>query len=202
MTAAKFIELVLRKLGVIGMGESGAPEEIAEAKTLIDAAMKSLHVDGLLWWAVKVDDVTFASATAARPVDCLECVYASWNGVPVRLAERLEYERIEEKSRTGNPEIVIDDGANLTLWPVPGAGDLRLTYQRDLLNLVAGNDIDMPERLVFPLINYMAYQLAPWYDPPQEKAQRITVDGQAAFLTLRRGSVQTAEQPPTTAEYF
>lgn len=202
MNSAKFVELVLRKLGALAAGESVFSEDYADAKALIDASMKALHLDGLLWWAVKVADVPFVGSTALRPTDCVACVYASWNGKPVRLAERIEYERMQDKAETGDPEIVVDDGENLILYPVPDSGNLRLTYQRDLLSTVPGNPIDVPEPMVRPLIDYMAYDIEPWFEVSQAKQARIVADGQRAFKTLRSASAQTAEPAPAQTEYF
>ena len=202
MNSAKFVELVLRKLGALAAGESVSAEDYADAKALIDASMKALHLDGLLWWAVKLADVPFVGSTALRPTDCVACVYASWNGKPVRLAERIEYERMQDKAETGDPEIVVDDGENLILYPVPDSGNLRLTYQRDLLSTVPGNPIDVPEPMVRSLIDYMAYEIEPWFEVSQSKQARIVSDGQRAYLTLRKGSAQTAEPGPTEVEYF
>lgn len=202
MNSAKFVELVLRKLGALAAGESVSAEDYSDTKALIDASLKALHIDGLLWWAVKVADVPFTGSTAPRPTDCVACVYASWNGKQVRFAERVEYERMQDKTETGTPEIVVDDGENLILYPVPDSGDLRLTYQRELLSVSPGAPMDVPERLVRSLIDYMAYEIEPWFEVSQSKQARIVSDGQRAFLTLRKGSAQTAEPGPTEAEYF
>lgn len=202
MNSAKFVELVLRKLGALAAGESVSAEDYSDTKALIDASLKALQIDGLLWWAVKVVDVPFTGSTAPRPTDCVACVYASWNGKPVRFAERVEYERMQDKTETGTPEIVVDDGENLILYPVPDSGNLRLTYQRELLSVSPGASVDVPERLVRSLIDYMAYEIEPWFEVSQAKQARIVSDGQRAFLTLRKGSAQTAEPGPTEVEYF
>lgn len=202
MTGAKFVELVLRKLGALSAGESVSAEDYADTKALIDASMKAMHIDGLLWWAVKIEDVAFTGSLASKPADCAVCVYASWNGRPVRFAERVEYERIQDKTESGTPEIVVDDGANLILYPVPDSGSLRLAYQRELLSVSPGLPMDVPPRLVRSLIDYMAYEIEPWFEVSQSKQARIVSDGQRAYLTLRKGSAQTAEPGPTEVEYF
>lgn len=202
MKAGRFVELVLRKLSALSAGESASPEDYSDAKELIDASMDAMRADGLLWWAVKVDNVAFTGATAARPADCAVCVQATWNGRPVRLIERVEYERIEDKTQAGDPEMVLDDLTNLTLWPVPSSGNLRLTYQREILSVTQGQEMDMPGALTRPMIDYMAYDLAAFFTPPVEVQRRIEADGARAFLQIRSLSKQASEPGPVEAEYF
>lgn len=202
MKAGRFVELILRKVGALSVGESVSADDYVDTKELIDGSMDAMRADGLLWWAVKVDEVAFTGATAARPADCAVCVYASWNGKPVRLIERLEYERIQDKTQAGDPEYLLDDLTDLTLWPVPGSGNLRLTYQREIVPAAQGDEFDAPRALIRPLIDYMAYDISAFFTPSQEVQARVDRDGQRAFLQIRSLNKQTAEPGPTEAEYF
>lgn len=202
MKAGRFVELVLRKVGAIGVGESASAEDVGDAIDLIDGSMDALRADGLLWWAVKVDDVPLTGATGTKPTDCAVCVYASWNGRPVRLIERLEYERIQDKTQAGDPECLLDEGLTLTVWPVPSSGDIRLTYQREIIPADPSDEFDAPRALVRPFIDYMAYEISSFFTPPQEVQARVDRDGQRAFLQIRSLSRQTAEAGPVEAEYF
>ena len=202
MKCGRFVELVLRKVGALSAGESAEAEDYEDTKELIDGSMEAMRADGLLWWLVKVSDVAVTGATALRPTDCAVCVYASWNGQPVRLIERLEYERIQDKTETGDPQFVMDDGTNLMLWPVPGTGNLRLTYQREFLPSTQGSDFDAPSALIRPLIDYMAYDISAFFTPPVEVQAKVEKDGMRAFLMIRSLNKQTAEPGPVEAEYF
>ena len=202
MTNAKFVEMVLRKLSALSAGESASAEDYEDTKELIDASLLSMHADGVLWWAVTVDDVAFTSDTATRPADYAKGIYASWAGRPVRFCERLEYERKEDKTQTGDPEMVLDDGTSLILWPVPSAGNLRLTYLHKIVGTNQGDDVPVPDEIVRPLIDMMAYEIAPWFDTPATIGQRLAQDAQRAMLQIHSLSRETAEQAPTPAEYF
>lgn len=197
----EFITLVLRKLGAVAAGETASAEDFADAKRLIEATLKSLHSDGVMWWAVKTADVAFTSATASRPSDCVECVAASWLGEPVRRIGRIEYERIQDKAEPGYPATVFDDGTNLNIWPV-GTGNLRLTYLREILDTDQGVAMDMPIAVVRPMIDLMAFELEPWFDVPQSKQARIISDGQAARVKLRSLANVGVDHGITEAEYF
>lgn len=202
MKSGRFVELVLRKVGALSSGESASPEDYVDTKELIDGSMDAMRADGLLWWAVKVDDVAFTGATAARPTDCAVCVYASWNGKPVRLIERLEYERIQDKTQAGDPTFLLDDLSELTVWPVPGSGSLRLTYQREIVPADQGDEFDAPRALIRPLIDYMAYDISSFFSPPAEVMAKVEKDGGRAFLAIRSLNKQAAEPGTTEAEYF
>lgn len=202
MKSGRFVELVLRKVGALSSGEGASPEDYVDTKELIDGSMDAMRADGLLWWAVKVDDVAFTGATAVRPADCAVCVYASWNGKPVRLIERLEYERIQDKTQAGDPTFLLDDLSELTLWPVPGSGSLRLTYQREIVPADQGDEFDAPRALIRPLIDYMAYDISSFFSPPAEVMTKVEKDGGRAFLTIRSLNKQAAEPGTTEAECF
>lgn len=201
MKTGKFVELVLKKLGAVGAGQPMAAEDYADAKDLIDATLLSLHTDGVMWWAVKVANVAFTGATATRPADCVACVHATWNGDLVRRVDRIEYERTQDKSQAGTPELVFDDGTNLTIWPV-GTGNLRLTYLREILSTAQGVDMDVPEDVVRPLIDLMALEVEPWFDVPASKQGRIVSDGQAARVKLRALANVGVDHAPAQAEYL
>lgn len=196
-----FVNLVLRKLGALSAGESASPEDYADAKQLIDASLKSMHADGLMWWAVKTDNVSFTSSFASRPSDCVACVHASWNGYPVDRVDRIAYERIQDKQESGRPGVVFDDGVNLNIWPV-GTGDLHLTYLREVMSTSQNAELDVPTEILRPLIDYMAWQIEPWFDVPAQKAQRIVADGMASRITLLALSNVGVDHQPTQAEYF
>lgn len=196
-----FVNLVLRKLGALSAGESASPEDYADAKQLIDSSLKSMHADGLMWWAVKTDNVSFSSSFASRPSDCVACVHASWNGYPVDRVDRITYERIQDKQESGRPSVVFDDGVNLNIWPV-GTGDLRLTYLREVISTSQNAEMDVPKEILRPLIDYMAWQIEPWFDVPAQKAQRIVADGMASRITLLALSNVGVDHQPTQAEYF
>ena len=202
MKAGRFVELVLRKLSALSAGESASPEDYADTKELIDSCMDSMRANGVLWWATKVDDVAFTGATATRPADCAVCVYASWNGRPVRLIERLEYERLQDKTQAGNPEYLLDDLTDLTLWPVPGSGNLRLTYQRQIIPANQGAEMDMPREMVRPFIDYLAHDLSAFFTPPVEVQAKVREDGVKGFLQILSLNKQSAEPGPVEAEYF
>lgn len=202
MKAARFVELVLRKVWALSSGESASAEDYADTKELIDASMDSMRANGVLWWAVKVEDVAFSGPTAPRPADCAACVYAFWGGKRVRLIERLEYERIQDKTQAGDPQVLLDDLSTLSVWPVPSAGDLRLTYQREIIPAQQSGDMDVPRAIIRPLIDYMANDISSFFTPPADVQVKIKEDGVRAFLQIRSLAEQDSEPAPVEAEYF
>jgi hypothetical protein len=201
LKTGEFVSLVLKKLGALGAGESASPEDYADAKRLIDATLKSMHADGLLWWGVKTADVAFTSSSTPRPSDCSECVHASWNSYPMRVIQRTEYERIQNKQEAGRPEVLFDDGENLHIWPV-GEGSVRLTYQRELLSTSQGAEMDMPSSVLMPMLDFMAYRIEQWFDVPPQKLARIVQDGQRARLDIQALANGRTEEAPVQVDYY
>lgn len=203
LSFAKFTERVLQKLGVLGIDEAPSAEDRQLAEDVINGSLKALHADGLVWWAVNSTATAWVGgATQAAPTGYVSLLEAYWlNGdyIPLRVLERGEYEALPDKTSTGVPEFIFDNHGTLTVWPVPGSGTVRLTYLRELADGDSNVSLDIPKALVKPMVDWMAYELAPWFGVNNH---RIDADAVRAQEALRRLRPQVAQFGPVQAEYF
>ena len=205
LTLDKFIARVLVKCGYLDAAETVDGGDYAFAKDSIDGVLKSMHADGLLWWAVKTSPLTFTSASLARPEDCVECLFAYWfdgGDRKVRIIERQEYEAIPHKEDTGTPEVLFDDNGTLRIHPVPSSGTLRLTYQREILDTADATALDIPKKLLQPLIEYIACEVGPDFGAPASRMQLLLARKPVNERMLRRLSTQSAEPGEVSVDYF
>lgn len=202
LTFAEFAARVLQKCGVLAAGETASADDLALAADVIDGALKALHADGLLWWAVTTSEIAWSGASDGSILDSAEILFAYWlDGTyrPVRVVERQEWEAIEDKTQTGTPELLFDDGGTLRVWPAPTSGTMRVTYQREISDTGMGSNLDMPKKLVKPMVDLMAYEIAPYFGVVNP---RLDADAQRATLTLRKLSRQSAQPGVVEAEYY
>ncbi len=205
LSVSKFVARVLQKCNVIGASETASAADYSLARDVIDGALKAMHADGLLWWAIKTEPLAFTGASLARPADCVECLFAYWfdgGDRKVRVIERTEYEAIPHKADTGAPDVVFDDNGTLYLHPVPSSGVLRLTYQREILDTEDGAPLDVPKKLLHPLIDYLAHETAPYFGITGKDAQRLAMDYERARVQLARLNAQSAEPGVVATDYF
>lgn len=202
LTFAEFAARVLQKCGVLAAGETASADDLALAADVIDGALKALHADGLLWWAVTTSEIAWSGASDASITDSAEILFAYWLAGTyrsVRVVERQEWEAIEDKTQTGTPELLFDDGGTLRVWPAPTSGTMRVTYQREIADTELASNLDMPKKLVKPMVDLMAYEIAPYFGVVNP---RLDADAQRATLTLRKLSRQSAQPGVVEAEYY
>jgi hypothetical protein len=203
LKVSDFIARVLQKCSVIASGETASSADFDLARDVIDGSLKSMHANGLMWWAVSTEQLTFSGDSLARPDDCVECLLAYWVGAgKVRVVERTEYEAAIAKVETGTPELLFDDNGTLRLWPAPTSGDLRLTYQREIMDSDIGAPLDIPKKIILPLIDLMAYELVPYFGVSGELAARIERDAGRASASIMKLNRQSAEPGVVEATYY
>ena len=204
---ASFVSRVLQKCGVLDPTETASAADTQIVLDTTNGALKALHADGLLWWAVSTQPIAFEAGEAEvlAPLDFAEAVFAYWTGRAgkVRLLERSEYEAIFDKTETGAPEVLFVDDGLLRVWPVQAAGGvLRLTYQREIVDAEGVQPLDIPRALVKPIIDLIAAEVLPYFGVPAATAARLERDATRATMTLRKLSAQKAEPAPVQAEYL
>jgi hypothetical protein len=102
---------------------------------------------------------------------------------PIMVESRADYFDLPNKTATGTPNIVFYDrrgGANSTgklyVWQPedPPADAIKYTFKRPIQDFnAAGDDPDLPQEWIRTLIWNLALEMAPEYDVPEQKIQRI-----------------------------
>lgn len=160
LNAREICTYALKKLRVIGAGETPSSEDMADALEELNVMLKGWSVTGPNLWRQTFGAVTITNATASytlspRPVRVIECRYRNASGIDLPMVEltRQKYVDLPQKSSSGTPTQYFVDYqravTTLYVWPVlaTASGEtFQYTYQRSFEDLDAlTNDLDIPQ---------------------------------------------------------
>jgi len=160
----------LRLAGVVASGESPTADQVTEGAEALNMMVKAWQADGLPLWAVKQYSLTLtASATfnigvsqtvnINKPLKVIQAFLhdTSTNGadVPMRILTRDEYNRLGNKTATGQPIQVfyepLREYGTLHVFPIPDTASIAnkqitLVYQAPFEDFNAASDTpDFPQ---------------------------------------------------------
>lgn len=203
--------IVLRKLGVLGVGETPDADTLAVVDEAMDLRLKEMHALGALWWNVSnaTTDVALTAgvATAACPTDMLfpvtMVVRASNDDDPVDIVGHREFQEIQSKTEQGDPEKVIVEGSNFRFWPIPQVSrTAKLTYQQIAADTEDGAQPDMPIGSIRAFTVVVASDLIHEFTTPEPFASRLLAERKSALDVIRAVGSQRTDTTPVTPDYF
>ena len=212
LTRANLIAAILRKLGVLGAGDTVQPEDSAVVAEALDARLKEMQSLGVLWWNVSgaQTSITLVAGTATAtitPTDYLLPITMmltdGTDQAPMSIISHREYQAITNKTEQGNPEQVFIDGTTCRFWPVPNAnGTAKLTYQSMAADTENGVAADVPVSMIRSLTRVIAADLVDEYNPPPERAARLLAGLPDALRTLRMLKREPVDTATVAPEWF
>jgi hypothetical protein len=159
----------LRLVGVVASGETPTPDQYTEGAEALNMMVKAWEADGMPLWAIKQYQVPLsASATFSigvgqtintpKPLKVIQAFLSNSAGtpdIPMRVLTRDEYNRLGNKTSTGQPIQVfyepLNDYGVLHVFPIPDAtsianNTITIVYQRPFEDFVASTDTpDFPQ---------------------------------------------------------
>lgn len=211
-TAQSIINLALKMIGVIGVGQTAQAEDANDALIVMNMMLAQWQRKRWLVYSLEDHALTATGATSytvgtggnfniPRP-DKLEAVYArllAYVSQPVdytlTLLEAMEdYNRIQLKTLATFPQIAFYDAAyplgNLYIWPVPSdLYEIHLTVKSALSSFpTLTTTMNLPPEYQEAILYNLAGRLRPAYGLPPE--QTITALARAALGTLRAANAQ------------
>lgn len=212
LTRANLIASILRKLGVLGAGDSVQPEDSVVVAEALDARLKELQTLGVLWWNVSgaQTSITLTGGTATAtisPSDYLLPVTmmldVGTEQQPIRIISHREYQEIPTKTEQGEPETVFIDGTTCRFWPVPKAnGTAKLTYQSIAADTENGSAADVPVGMIRSLSEIVAADLVNEYNPPADRAGRLLAGRVEALRTLKMLKREPVDAATVAPDWF
>ncbi len=203
---------VLRMLGVLGAGQTAAPEDSVVVFEAIDARLKELHALGILWWNVAgaatnltltagQATTTIAAADYLFPVSLMLTVGTSQQ--PVEIIGHREYQALTNKTDRGEPARAYFDGATVYLFPVPQiSGTAQLTYQAIAADGESTATPDVRVEALRCLAQIVAGDLVDEFDQPEQKTQRLIALQAQALRTLRALNQQRTDATTVTPDWY
>lgn len=198
ITANRIISRALRIVGAIVHGVTPTKDKLDEAMIVLNALVKEL--DSEHPWPWKIETETFSSVSGKSDYDHadglpddifkpLSLVYidSTTSHFPIDLVGYSEYDRIQNKTSSGIPQIGFLtnnlDVADrvLYLWPVPSsARTVQIRSQKRLLDFDLDSDNpDFPQDWFNFLSILLASELGEEYGTDSAKIERLQVRAQA-----------------------
>lgn len=211
-TREQLRDMILRKLGVIGAGDTATAEDAAITYEAIDARLKELHKLGILWFNVSgaQTSVSLAAGVATATISATDYLFpvtlmlvVGTQQYPVTLIGHREYQAITDKATTGEPSKAFINGSTVYLWPVPqSAYTAKLTYQAIAADTESNAAADVPVSMIRAFATVVAADLVDDFGLPDNRASRIFSQQEAAVRTLRALNAEAVDSTPVTPEWF
>jgi len=194
----------LRMAGAIAQGETPSATLVTEASEALNMLVKAMQADGMPLWAIKQYAVPLTATSsytigAGATVDTpkpLKVIQAFLNNtatnidIPMRVITRDEYNRLGNKTSTGQPIQVFYEPLNTTgvlhVFPVPDTYSIAnchvvLVYQRPFADFdVAGDEPDFPQEYYHALKMMLADAIAPEHGLSIQERQDLSRRAQQA----------------------
>lgn len=211
-TREEMCDIILRKLGVGAIGQAPAPEDSAVVYEGMDLRLKELHALGILWWQVAgaTTNVTLVGGTTTAtitPTDFLFPVTMALRvddeDFPIEIIGHREYQAIQDKSSTGEPNKVFISGSTAYFYPTPDtAYTAKLTYQAIADDTAASTAPDVPVACMRAFGVLVASDLADDFSLPEQKVQRLLAQSAMSLRTIQTLNAQRVDTTTVTPEYF
>ncbi len=217
-TTAQLVDMVLRKLGVLGSGTSvsSAASDVTIVTEAIDVWIKQAHREGIFWKKVTKRPLSFtipanvASASAASVGDMQfpisMHVMVNSRDEPVDIIGPLEYADIWDKSIQGPPTKALWTGsasAEFIFWPIPTVNTTaKLIYEAITDDTTANAAIDVDVSMLRWVKDIIAFNLADEYEVPDVKIARWAQEAKYAEMQIRKLSVLRKDPQPVPVDNF
>lgn len=206
MTSDNLVTAALRKLAVLGDGQSPSTTQLTSGTEALNVMLKTFQTKGMPLWAIKEYDVPLTSTNAytigtgqtvntPAPLVVLQAILVDTlanNSVPLNPKSHTDFNLLTIGASAGTPVSYWYEPLNQTgvlhVWPTPDNYSttnrkIKLVYQRPFEDMVSGsNNLDFPQYWQEAIIYGLAYRLSPEYGIPLQDRQAIAQDA-AYFLS-------------------
>ncbi len=197
VTRDQLISGSLRMAGAIAQGETPTASQVTEAAEALNMFVKELQADGMPLWAMKqysipltaTSDYTIgvgSTVNTAKPLKIVQAFLHNTSSeidIPMRILTRDEYNRLGNKTSTGQPMQVFYEPqlttGTLHTFPVPDTYaiancEIVIVYQRPFEDFDAASDNpDFPQEWLNAVKAGLANLLAPEYGLPLQERQDL-----------------------------
>lgn len=212
-TLPQFQELVLRKLRVLGSGETASADDAAIVNEATDLRLKELHALGVLWFNVSgaTTDLALTASVATKSLAAITdflfpvSVMLRVNGedYPVEIISHRDYQAIQNKTDTGEPEKVFFSGGVAYFWPTPDqAYTAKLTYQAIASDTSSPDTPDVSVSMLRALVTLVAADCADDFAIPEQRLVRLKMEAEVAERTIRTLNTERVDTTTVAPDYF
>lgn len=205
-------DLILRKLGVLGIGAIPSAEDTEVVYEAMDLRLKELHAMGVLWWQVAsaTVDLAIVSGAATATVATADFLYpisiAVRSGTEdheLQMVGHRTYHATVDKGQTGEPEYAYFNGSTVRFYPTPDTNyTAKLTYQAIAADTEANTAPDVRAEAMRAFVALVASDLVDDFSIPEPKAQRLAIGAVGALRTMRMLNRERVDSLPVEVDYF
>lgn len=218
VTRDQIIAGALRLCGALALGETATTDQVTEASEALNMMVKAWQADGMALWAIKDYSLalTLSSQTyeigigktvnIPKPNKIIQAILHDTSSnvdIPMRIITRDEYNRLGNKSTTGQPIQIYYEPLTtygvLHVYPPADSTSvstkqIKLTYMRPFEDFdAAGNDPDFPQEWFEALKYGLATRLAGEYgisleDRKQLMQEALLIKNEALGYGTEEGS--------------
>lgn len=200
----QIISGALRLCGVLAEGETATTEQINNGAEALNMLVKRLMADGMPLWAMKQYSVTLVAGqkeytigvgeavNTTKPLRVVQAFNHATSGsldIPMRIVTRDEYNKLGNKTSSGNPIQIfyepLNETGKLHVFPVPDSTSasqnvVTLVYQRPFEDFDSSTDTpDFPQEWLETIKYLLATRLAGEYQTPLSVRQQLLVEATA-----------------------
>jgi hypothetical protein len=204
LTSDQLATAAMRKLAVLGDGQSPSTTQLANGTQALNVMLKTFTAKGMPLWVMSeydltltaINSYTFSAATnIPAPIKVTQAILIDETGVtsiPLNIRTHYDFNLLPITDTTGTPTNYWYEPLNQTgvlhVWPTPDTYSIsnrviRLVYQRPHFDMVSGTDtLDFPQWWMEAVIYGLAYRLSPEFGIPLQDRQLIAKEADY-FLT-------------------
>jgi len=206
-TVATVINLALKDIGIVGVGQTASAEDANDALTTLNQMLAQWQVDGLAVYTLKDISFTATGATSytigtggtidrARVDDVRAGFYRLNNSdYPLTVIDSfLDYELIISKSQISPPYALHYQPTyplgTLYLYPSPSSGEIHLTIYEEFTEYAAtSDDLALPKKYELA-VRYSLAEILKISYPGADPRQDISIAAAKARRVLKRSNVR------------
>lgn len=212
VTKRQVIERAYRIVGALKSGVTINSSQMADGSLILNSVIRELDAKRVGPWSIKestfttVAGQTTYSSADGLPTDIYRLesaiyVKSSNDEIKVEVVGFHEYDKINDKTTTGDPEkILLSEDLTLSsktakLWPVPDAAKtMRLRYRRRMYDMDSdANNFDFPGEWYSCLSFLTAAELAEEYATDDNKVRRVMEIAQMKLRDMKAANVKSVE---------
>lgn len=195
LTSDQLVSAAMRKLAVLGDGQSPSVTQLANGTQALNAMLKTFTVKGMPLWVMAETTVTPAASltytmgigqtiNTPAPLKVTQVlIQDATSSVPLMVKSHYDYNLLSNFSSPGVPNCYWYEPLNqigvLHVWPLPDSTTIanktfKVVYQRPFYDMVSGTDtLDFPQHWHEAVIYGLAYRLSPEFGVPIQDRQMV-----------------------------
>lgn len=190
LTGDQLVAAALRKLAVLGDGQSPSATQLTNGTQALNAMLKTFQTKGMPLWAISESDITLTAtrtySISTPPLKVIQAlVVDDTSAIELGQKTHTDYNLLGSPDAEGTPvHYWYETTGILHIWPTPDADAIadkvvRIVFQRQLDSMVSGSDtLDFPNYWHEAAIYGLAHRLSPEYGVPIQDRQMVAKEAE------------------------